>query len=202
MTDTIIDLLRHGEPRGGRAFRGHGIDDPLSETGWAQMWACLGPQVPWQKIISSPMLRCSEFAESLGEKHRIPVYIEDRFKEVGFGLWEGCTPEQIKVKNPVQYQAFYADPVNQRPPGAEPLSQFIARVSTAFEELLSRHLGEHLLLVSHAGVMRAIIAHILQADAVGLYKIKVNYAGLSRIRCGKYGAVLEGLNVTNLSNFT
>ena len=40
-TETIIDLIRHGEPEGGRAFRGHSIDDPLSEKGWQQMWDVL-----------------------------------------------------------------------------------------------------------------------------------------------------------------
>ena len=38
MSDTVIDLIRHGEPVGGRRYRGH-IDDPLSERGWQQMWS-------------------------------------------------------------------------------------------------------------------------------------------------------------------
>jgi len=32
-TTTTIDLLRHGEPVGGKRYRGQ-IDDPLSEKGW------------------------------------------------------------------------------------------------------------------------------------------------------------------------
>ena len=34
---TTIDLIRHGEPVGGRRYRGGRMDDPLSEKGWAQM---------------------------------------------------------------------------------------------------------------------------------------------------------------------
>jgi len=34
--------MRHGEPVGGRAYRGHSIDDPLSEKGWQQMWDAVG----------------------------------------------------------------------------------------------------------------------------------------------------------------
>ena len=42
MDDTIIDLIRHGQPQGGSVYRGHGVDDPLSELGWQQMWKAVG----------------------------------------------------------------------------------------------------------------------------------------------------------------
>ena len=38
---TQIDVIRHGEPKGGRRYRGYGIDDPLTETGWQQMWTAM-----------------------------------------------------------------------------------------------------------------------------------------------------------------
>ena len=41
-TETIIDLLRHGEPLGGSRYRGNRIDDPLTEKGWRQMWRGIG----------------------------------------------------------------------------------------------------------------------------------------------------------------
>ncbi len=40
--NTKIDIIRHGEPIGGPRFRGHGVDDPLSEKGWEQMWNAVG----------------------------------------------------------------------------------------------------------------------------------------------------------------
>ena len=61
---TTIDLLRHGEPIGGRRYRGH-IDDPLSEYGWSEMWHAVSGETPWQQIITSPLRRCREFAEAL-----------------------------------------------------------------------------------------------------------------------------------------
>jgi len=38
---TTLDLMRHGEPVGGRRYRGQ-MDDPLSEKGWAQMRNAVG----------------------------------------------------------------------------------------------------------------------------------------------------------------
>jgi alpha-ribazole phosphatase len=192
MTDeTIIDLIRHGEPVGGRAYRGHNIDDPLSDRGWQQMWAAVGEHAPWSDIITSPLLRCSAFAEALGEKHRLQVETEDRLKEVGFGEWEGKTPDDLRRERLAEFEAFYNDPVNSRPPGAEPLGDFIARVSGALDEIIARHRGQHILLVTHAGVMRAVIAQVLHAEPLGMYRIKVHNAGITRIRHGQYGGVLE-----------
>ena len=79
MTGTLIDLIRHGEPAGGRRYRGHGLDDPLTEKGWSQMWNAVGEFSAWQQIITSPMQRCQAFAHALGERHAIPVTVESRF---------------------------------------------------------------------------------------------------------------------------
>ncbi len=183
MSDTTtIDLLRHGEPQGGRAYRGHGIDDPLSEKGWQQMWDAVGEQPPWQQIISSPMERCLAFAEALMDSYAIPCETEQDFREVGFGHWEGKTVEQVQQQYADEYQQFYADPVNCRPQGAEPLDQFISRVVHAYQRQLETYPGQHILIVAHAGVIRALIAHALHAEPVGLYRIKVNNAGISRIQ--------------------
>lgn len=192
MTDeTIIDLIRHGEPVGGRAYRGHNIDDPLSDKGWQQMWQAVGEHAPWSHILSSPLSRCSDFANALAEKHGITVGTDDRLKEVGFGEWEGKTPEQLKLERLEEYEAFYKNPVNNRPAGAEPLKHFISRVTDAYEEIIARHRGQHVLIVAHAGVIRAIIAHVLHAAPLGMYRIKVHNAGITRIRSTANGDMLE-----------
>jgi len=193
MTDTIIDLLRHGIPEGGRAYRGHGIDDPLSEKGWAQMWAAVGEQAdrPWMRIVSSPLIRCRDFAEALGARAGLPVTLDARFREVGFGSWEGRTPAQIQHDSPDEYAAFFRDPVHARPPGAEPLADFVARVAGGFDDCLQKYAGEHLLVVAHAGVIRAVMAHALRADLACAYRVVVSNACFTRCRLGERGLVLE-----------
>lgn len=194
MSETIIDLIRHGEPVGGRAYRGHNIDDALSEKGWQQMWQAVGENRPWNKIISSPLSRCASFARALAEEQNHDLSIEENFKEVGFGSWEGLTPDQIKSDNLKEYEDFYRDPVNLRPPGAEPLNEFTSRVISSYEKCVAEHAGSHLLIVAHAGVIRAIIAHALLAPAAAMYKIKISNAGITRIRIDKQSATLEFIN--------
>lgn len=194
MTETIIDLIRHGEPAGGRRYRGHGVDDPLTEKGWAQMWCGVGEYKAWHRIITSPLLRCREFAFALGERHGIPVTVEPCFKEVGFGEWEGLSHDMVKIDRVDAYRAFLRDPVNCRPQGAESLDGFMQRVGTAYDAALDRYQGQHCLIVAHAGVIRAVIAKTVHAAPTGLYRIKVSNGGITRIRHTKDDSVLELLN--------
>lgn len=194
MKETLIDLIRHGELEGGRRYRGHGIDDPLSEKGWTQMWNAVGEYGAWDHIITSPLQRCHHFAQALGDRHGIPVSIEPRFREVGFGEWEGLSHDEIKIGRAPEYQAFLRDPVNCRPQGAEPLEDFIQRAHSAYEEAVDCHADGHILIVAHAGVMRALIAKTIHAPAEGLYRIKISNGGVTRIRQTQAGGVLELLN--------
>jgi alpha-ribazole phosphatase len=178
---TTIDLMRHGEPVGGRKYRGQ-IDDPLSERGWTQMHAAVGESVPWTQIVSSPLLRCRAFAEMLAERHQLPLKLDARLQEVGFGVWEGRTAAEIEQAAPGTVAQFKADPLHARPEGAEPLADFHARVAAGLEDILTQYAGRHVLLVGHAGVMRMALAWALQIPLENAYRIEVASASLTRLR--------------------
>lgn len=181
MSDTVIDLIRHGEPVGGRRYRGH-IDDPLSDRGWQQMWSAVENPGSWDRIISSPLVRCSAFARALAEKLGTPYHEDKRLMEVGFGDWEGLTGEQLRLRDPQILARFYLDPARQRPQDAERLEDFQSRVSAVFEDIHRAHAGRRVLLVTHAGVIRAVIAHVVRAPVSALYRISVPTASLARVR--------------------
>lgn len=191
MTDTLVDFLRHGEPVGGRRYRGDGADDPLSEKGWQQMRAAVGDSAPWTQIVSSPMQRCHAFAQSLQEKLGIPLSVEDRFREVGLGSWEGQSPDDIISRNEAEYRAFYEDPQRNRPSGAESLEDFGARVSAALRNVLTAHANGHVLVIAHAGVIRAALGYVLQAAPVAWYRTRIDNAAFTRFLSGAYGLKLE-----------
>jgi broad specificity phosphatase PhoE len=177
---TRLDYLRHGLPEGGSRYRGCRIDDPLSETGWTQMRASVAGIDDWDRIISSPLMRCAEFAHWLGAQRGLPVDIETDLREVGFGDWEGLTRQQLLAERAAEYHAFYADPVHHRPAGAEPLRDFGTRVAAVFERLAHTHPGQRLLVVAHAGVIRATLGHVMQAPPGCWYRAAVDNAAISR----------------------
>jgi alpha-ribazole phosphatase len=179
--ETVIDLLRHGEPVGGNRYRGQ-QDDALSERGWQQMWTALEGRSGWQQIVTSPLKRCHAFASALAEQHGIPLQCEARLAEVGFGVWEGKTRAELEQLDPGQVARFLADPVVHRPPGAEPLDAFVNRVNDAFNCMIEQYAGQSLLVVAHAGVIRAIIAGVLSMPPAAMYRIQVANAGITRLR--------------------
>jgi len=188
-----LDFLRHGEPVGGRRYRGQ-VDDPLSEKGWAQMDATVGEWMPWTRIISSPLMRCRAFAETLAERHDLPLAFDERLKEVGFGVWEGKSAAEIEQEAPGSLARFRNDPVNDRPDGAEPLAVFHARVAAALDDLLAQHADQHVLLVGHAGVIRMAFVWALHVPLAHAYRIEVASAGLTRLRFedGRASLVFHG----------
>ena len=177
----MVDLLRHGEPLGGKRFRGQ-TDDPLSESGWRQMWQAVGDTAPWRHIVSSPLQRCSAFARALADRHRLSLDLEPGFKEIRFGEWEGFTPEEIQQRDSEAYLRYRADPMAFMPAGAESMPEFMTRVARAWEALLSAQRSRHVLVVCHAGVIRAVLAAVLGMTPEKLFRIQIGYASLSRFK--------------------
>jgi len=177
---TTLDFLRHGEPMGGKRYRGQ-TDDPLSERGWAQMAGATAGARPWQAIVSSPLSRCLAFATRMAEETGLALSVEPRLAEVGFGVWEGRSAAELEREQPGCVFAFKLDPVAKRPRGAEVLADFQARVAAAYEDLLHLHAGRHVLLVAHAGVMRMVICHVLGLPPAHAYRLRIGSAAMARI---------------------
>ena len=178
---TVIDLLRHGDVEGGRKYRGQ-LDDPLSELGWKQLRSTTNKKQNWQHIITSPLRRCADFADELAQKHELPLRTEPEFKEVSFGLWEGKTADELLTTEPGQIKEYWNDPVNITPPQGENLLVFQQRVISRWENVLTEFQGKHILIISHAGVMRMILCHVLGMPLTELFKLDIGLAKISRIQ--------------------
>ncbi len=184
---TTVDLLRHGEPVGGRRYRGQ-TDDPLSEKGWSQMRAAVGDRRDWQAIVSSPLSRCEAFARELAARHGIALETDARLKEIGFGVWEGRTPEELTSEDAGLLSRFLDDPIVHAPAGAESLTDFRTRVAAAWDDLLKRHGGKQVLLVGHAGVVRMVLSLVLDIPLPRVFRLHVPNASLTRVRIEQHGS--------------
>jgi len=178
---TVVDMMRHGEPVGGSRYRGQ-MDCLLSEKGWSQMEAAVPDPIPWQAIVSSPLKRCSDFAQCLAKDNDIFIEEEDGFKEIGFGVWEGCTRDEIMRQDPQALINFFKDPVKYRPEGAEQLADFSTRTESAWLRLIKKYQGQHVLVVAHAGVIRMLTAHVLGMPVENIFRLQVSNAALNRIK--------------------
>jgi len=181
MQTTVIDLIRHGEPVGGIRYRGT-LDDELSKKGWEQMFKAVNDYSDWDIVVTSPLRRCHAFAKIITERNNLPLKVNKRFREIGFGCWEGRTADEITRLYPDSLSRFYKNPIEFRPPGAESMLDFEQRVTSAWKQMILKYAGKRILLVSHGGVIRVIIAHILEMSLSNLFKINIGNACISRIQ--------------------
>lgn len=177
VTDRYVDLVRHGEVAGGVCFRGCS-DDPLSDLGWAQMSQAVADAPTWTSIISSPLKRCADFAARFAETHALPLERMDALRERDFGAWERLPAHEIATEDLTR---FWDDPAGFTPPDAEPFDAFRTRVLEGWEQLLRRP-DPHSLVITHGGVIRLILAELLQMPTSSLLLIEVPHACRTRIR--------------------
>jgi alpha-ribazole phosphatase len=192
INDTIstrINLLRHGEHALGQAICG--VKDPeLSEKGWSQltnqMDSLLGRdklnQVrQWDICVSSPRIRCAAFGSHVSQQLNIELVIKDALSEIDFGEWEGLTGAQVEASYPGQWHQWLDNPDDPAPHGGEAYGLFQQRILDGWSQLISQYQGQRILLLSHSGVMRAILASVLGLDSTGLFRFNVPHACHSQV---------------------
>lgn len=183
---TRIDLLRHGETESGQRYCGSS-DYPLTKTGWQQMWLAAENQWSvnqshhWQHIVTSPLTRCADFAQTLGQRYSIPVTCDSRIQEMHFGDWENRTAAELLQSDADALSRFWQNPLEHPPPHGEHLLDFENRVLSAWEDFQQQFCSKEVLLVTHGGVIRLLMCHILQHPLERLLEIDVRHASMRHI---------------------
>lgn len=180
MSETAILLVRHPETQANVSGRlvGRG-DSPFTREGRAQLRrvpakiARFSPDAIW----SSPLARTRRLAERAGVASAREVRFDDRLLELDFGRAEGLTFEEI---------AEEAIPFNYRnrdepvAPGGESRSQIEARASGFCDELIG--LGGRHAIVTHGGVFRASLVHLLGLESGDIWAFHIHNAQLAHVR--------------------
>ena len=161
-------LARHGQSVSNAVRRFQGAQDvALSPLGIRQAEA-LGLAVGRRAIALA----------GLG----LPLTVVDDLRELSLGEWEGCTVEEIRTQPGDPYARWVRDPVQCLPPGGEPLADVQARVVQAVERIAAAHPnGDDVLIVSHGGVISALLAHWLGLPLSSIWRIAVANCSLSEI---------------------
>lgn len=173
-----LDLLRHGEPEGGRLYRGNLLDDPLTEKGWQTMQASTAGK-QWDFIATSPMRRCQAFAQHLSQTQTTKMQVFESLKEIGFGEWQGKSAKQI---GQITVDAFKQNPLENRPSGAEKLYDFQTRVLSALMQITQTREKQAVLIIAHAGVIRVIKSHLLNLPIEKMFTMKVTSASCQQFK--------------------
>ena len=175
-----LDLLRHGETTAGKVFVGRS-DPALTEHGRQQMLLALGDAAPYQKIISSPLQRCAEFAQYYAQKYQLPLSMDEGLSELDFGFWDGLSSQQIWQKDADALGRFWTDPVKYPPTNGEDLKDFYQRTVTSLQSIMADQSLHQVLLVSHGGTIRNIVGWALGLPLQQLNRLAIDHGSLSRV---------------------
>lgn len=128
-------------------------------------------------VFSSPLLRCKSLADRFGCRQ----IIDDRLIELNFGNWEMLAWDDIPK---VQLNAWMADFVNIKPEGGESFLALYHRVAN-FIGALRKEGHQKVAVVTHAGVIRAVYAFILQMPLSNAFKVEVPYGSIHLMSLGE-----------------
>ena len=148
-----ILLARHGETDWNldRRVQGH-TDVPLNATGIAQARALAEELAtePLVAVFSSDLARALDTASAVAARHRLPVTVDPGLREKNFGSWEGLTDTEIEERFPDARRGLWGD---------EETTEAVAeRAVAAMARIRLRHPEGLLLIVSHGGPLRALLA--------------------------------------------
>ena len=171
--------MRHGLPEGGQKLRGQ-TDDLLSPEGRSQMQTSVS-ELDVDIVISSPLKRCATFAVEFSKDNNIQCITDDNLQEIDFGDWDGKQYSELFSSSNSEAERYLSDPWNNSIPNGETLYDFPNRVTTVLNDILTSHKGKKVLIVTHGGVIRQVIAQVLnikKPNANCQQKIKINYASI------------------------
>ena len=187
MSATIL-LVRHGETDWNRDQRWQGqADPPLNDEGRRQsrsLAEALAARPP-HAIVSSDLARARETAEIVAATLGLRVELDPRLREIDVGEWSGVTMAEV--------ERLYPEGARRRGAGAtgwetgESYEAMGRRVVEALHEIAVSHASERVLVVTHGGPIRALLAH---AEGIDLSEWR-------RTRRGPDNADVETIVVEN-----
>lgn len=178
---TRVDLLRHGELQTSGLFCANETEQ-LSDKGFQQLSKATKNK-QWDLIVSSPYQRCQKYAERLAQKQPHKLIILDSFKEMDFGRWTNQPQITIWEHNSTLLKQLWDTPENFIAPDGEAMIAFIKRVNQGWLELIKQYQGQSILVLTHAGVIRCILANTLNIPYKSTLAFNIGYAKYTRLHC-------------------
>jgi probable phosphoglycerate mutase len=191
MTDFL--LIRHGETAWNRELRFQGQRDvPLNDLGLEQAqrlkariaqhlkeWQAQG-RTPSQ-TISSDLLRAQQTAHPVADVLGHHCILNAGLREQGYGMFEGLRSPDIQAQNPVAWQRWLDFDADVAVEGAETTRAFHARVMATLHTLVSQYAGQHVVVVTHGGVLDMVWRQAQALSLSGPRECDIPNAGINQV---------------------
>jgi broad specificity phosphatase PhoE len=190
-------LVRHGEVEEWARGRIYGRLDPtLSADGLAQARAAarlVAAERP-AALRCSPSRRALESAAPIAEACGRAPELDPRLREIEFGELEGLTFSEAQERDPVTWREWMERPGHVKFPGGECWDDVRARAVEAGEAAAAARPSEATVLVTHGGVIRALLAEALNLPAERTFRMEIGFGSLTVLRREPFGWMVEAVN--------
>jgi alpha-ribazole phosphatase len=134
-------------------------------------------------IYASPLKRCHQLAQALCADELFGhasenIRLDARLKELHFGDWEMSPWDAIPRE---KFDVWADDYANLAPPNGETFSELHARAKSFVEDVSSHSQGKSILVVTHGGFIRALIAEVLQMPLKRLFRLTIDHASVTQL---------------------
>lgn len=191
---TRLLVVRHAQPDG-IAQRCYGsLDVGLASAGRRDAVE-LGRDVASAgvgAVVSSPSRRAAETAEHIG----IVRALDERLREIDFGAFEGRTYDELEREEPELFRRWMTAPTSVTFPGGESFADLRSRVTAVVRDLRSRHPDEVVAVVTHGGVVRAMLVDALGLAPANAFRLDVGYCRVTVIDTIGGAVVVRQVNGT------
>ena len=199
MTTSII-LVRHGQTAWNAAevFRGR-IDIELDETGLkqAELLAEYLGQRELEAVYSSPLKRAVQTAEAIARHHGLVVEIAPGLNDMDFGEWQGLSLQEVKTRFNELFAAWVSDPHQVRMSSGESLDEVRQRALSVVNQVVDKHEGKVVVLVSHRVVNKVLICALLGLDNSHFWDVRLDTCGMTTFEFADGRFVLAEHNNTS-----
>jgi probable phosphoglycerate mutase len=208
---TRVIIVRHGQSsyNSQRRIQGRCDESVLTEKGRADaltVGAAL-KNLKFDAIYTSPLQRAKTTAEAILSCLEQPSKLqpEQLLMEIDLPLWEKLLKQDVKDKFPEDYKCWKERPHELRmaipsPEGTKehfPVLALYSQAQQFWQEMLSRHQGDTIMIVAHNGINRALIGTALGMPPQRYHSIQQSNCGVSVLNfAGSWGepVQLESLN--------
>ena len=184
MKDTVLILIRHGETLWNTQLRMQGsLDSDLTPKGETQIKA-LGEwmkEVPFDYLYCSDTPRAHKTAEAISKITRHNLNLDKRLREKNLGVFEGLTSEEARERYPETFQQFKTAGASYVIDQGESTQQLLERALDAIEEIRDRHPQKVAVAVTHGGVVRVLMKHVLGIPLDSPTQFLISNTGIFRL---------------------
>ncbi|NCG37567.1 MAG: MSMEG_4193 family putative phosphomutase [Actinobacteria bacterium] len=195
---TLVLFVRHGQtPTTGASLPGRAPNLHLAEKGVTQAEAAavrIGALESVAAVYASPMERTQETAAPIARARKLRVRKAAGLIECDFGKWTGKKLADLR-KLP-EWKTVQRYPSGFRFPGGESFSEMQSRAVDATHDLVAAHPGETIVAVSHADVIKAVVAAAAGTHLDLFQRIVISPCSITGVLYSAEGPIVLTVNST------